>query len=62
MFHLINFVYSALQEKANAVLYENLKKHKNSLHAQRLILEQDVCMRVPLPVYINSFTLLITLL
>ncbi|KAL8145429.1 rho GTPase-activating protein REN1-like [Apium graveolens] len=30
------------EEKANAVLYENLKKHKNSLHEQRIILEQDV--------------------
>lgn len=59
MYYIINFVHSALQEKANAVLYENLKKHKNSLHAQRLILEQDVCVRVPLPVYINSFTLVI---
>ncbi|KAL1817632.1 hypothetical protein ACET3Z_020206 [Daucus carota] len=30
------------EEKANAALYEKLKKHKNSLHEQRLILEQDV--------------------
>lgn len=62
MYYLINYVYSTLQEKANAVLYENLKKHKNSLHEQRIILEQDVCVRVPLPVYISSFTLLITLI
>lgn len=60
MYNFINCVSSALQEKANAVLYEKLKKHKNSLHEQRLILEQDVCARVPLLVYIYSFTLIVT--
>lgn len=62
MYNFINSVFFAWQEKANAALYEKLKKHKNSLHEQRLILEQDVCARVPLPVFKYSFTLIVTLL